>query len=227
MARIDTLTNFLTDVAESIRQKSETTEQIPASEFDTRIANLPSGGSAVIYQPTRISFGLYYYPFNDDGSYYDMSNEINGLDTSKVKSFANTFSNITGVPKVNLSSWNTSSCEDFTYMFEQSDFEYIDVSNFTFESAQMLGDFINNCYNLTTLILGEGWLSIDEWQLEDPEGLTPGGNIAIVPLIEGTPINDGNGYIYVPDDKVEDFKSHIVFSDYADQILPKSQIPTE
>lgn len=40
MARTDTLGNFLTDVAESIRTKEGTTEAIPASEFDTRISNL-------------------------------------------------------------------------------------------------------------------------------------------------------------------------------------------
>lgn len=45
MARIDTLANFLTDVAEAIRTKEGTTEAIPASEFDTRIANLSGGGS--------------------------------------------------------------------------------------------------------------------------------------------------------------------------------------
>ena len=40
MARTDTLNNFLTDVAEAIREKEGTTEVIPASEFDTRISNL-------------------------------------------------------------------------------------------------------------------------------------------------------------------------------------------
>ena len=45
MARTDTLGNFLTDVAEAIRTKEGTTETIPASEFDTRIANLSGGGS--------------------------------------------------------------------------------------------------------------------------------------------------------------------------------------
>jgi hypothetical protein len=40
MARTDTLGNFLTDVAESIRTKEGTTEAIPASEFDSRISNL-------------------------------------------------------------------------------------------------------------------------------------------------------------------------------------------
>ena len=43
MARTDTLGNFLTDVAEAIRAKEGTTEKIHASDFDTRISNLPSG----------------------------------------------------------------------------------------------------------------------------------------------------------------------------------------
>ena len=46
MARNDTLTNFLTDVAEAIRTKGGTTDTINASEFDTAIANLPSGGGS-------------------------------------------------------------------------------------------------------------------------------------------------------------------------------------
>ena len=45
MARTDTLGNFLTDVAEAIRTKEGTTETIPASEFDTRIANLSTGSN--------------------------------------------------------------------------------------------------------------------------------------------------------------------------------------
>ena len=46
MARTDTLNNFLTDVATAIRTKGGTSEEIKASEFDTAITNLPSGGSS-------------------------------------------------------------------------------------------------------------------------------------------------------------------------------------
>ena len=46
MARIDTLSNFLTDVAEAIRTKGGTSEQISASDFDTAITNLPSDGGS-------------------------------------------------------------------------------------------------------------------------------------------------------------------------------------
>ena len=45
MARTDTLGNFLTDVADAIREKKGTSDAIQASDFDTEIANLPSGGA--------------------------------------------------------------------------------------------------------------------------------------------------------------------------------------
>lgn len=46
MARVDNLTNFLTDVANSIREKKGTTDQIPASSFDTEISSIQSGSSS-------------------------------------------------------------------------------------------------------------------------------------------------------------------------------------
>ena len=46
MARTDTLGNFLTDVAESIRTKTGETGTILASEFDTKIKNIQGGGAA-------------------------------------------------------------------------------------------------------------------------------------------------------------------------------------
>lgn len=47
MARTDNLSNFLTDVADAIRTKTGETDSILASDFDTEIANIPTGG--VIY----------------------------------------------------------------------------------------------------------------------------------------------------------------------------------
>ena len=43
MARTDTLINFLTDVAAAIKAKKGDSTSIPAANFDTEIANLPSG----------------------------------------------------------------------------------------------------------------------------------------------------------------------------------------
>ena len=44
MARTDTLGHFLTDVADAIREKKGSSDTIQASDFDTEITNLPSGG---------------------------------------------------------------------------------------------------------------------------------------------------------------------------------------
>ena len=51
MARIDNLNNFLTDVADSIREKKGTTELIPASAFDTEIDSISGGGGGGEWQP--------------------------------------------------------------------------------------------------------------------------------------------------------------------------------
>lgn len=45
MARTDNLTNYLTDVASAIKEKKGDSTPILASNFDTEIANLPSGGN--------------------------------------------------------------------------------------------------------------------------------------------------------------------------------------
>ena len=48
MARIDTLINFLTDVAAAIKAKKGDSTPIPAADFDTEIANLPSGDDTML-----------------------------------------------------------------------------------------------------------------------------------------------------------------------------------
>ena len=40
MARTDNLNNYLTDIADAIREKKETTESINASEFDNEIRSI-------------------------------------------------------------------------------------------------------------------------------------------------------------------------------------------
>ena len=47
MARTDTLTNFLTDVAAAIRTKKGDNTAIPAANFDTEIVNLPSNTTLI------------------------------------------------------------------------------------------------------------------------------------------------------------------------------------
>ena len=61
MARIDTLINFLTDVAAAIKAKKGDSTLIPAADFDTEIANLPSGDDSVLIsliERTAMSFEI-------------------------------------------------------------------------------------------------------------------------------------------------------------------------
>ena len=52
MARTDNLSHFLSDVADAIRTKKGSSDTIQASDFDTEIENLPSGGGTT---PTQVS----------------------------------------------------------------------------------------------------------------------------------------------------------------------------
>ena len=52
MARTNNLTDFLTDVADAIKNKKGDNTPILASEFDTEITNLPSGSSSVVLDGT-------------------------------------------------------------------------------------------------------------------------------------------------------------------------------
>lgn len=55
MARTDTLGHFLTDVADSIRTKTGSETTITASEFDTAIGNIPTGGGNLQIKTVNIT----------------------------------------------------------------------------------------------------------------------------------------------------------------------------
>ena len=55
MARIDNLTNFLTDVATSIRTKKGTTNKIAPKDFDTEIESIQSGGGTPNLQEKSVT----------------------------------------------------------------------------------------------------------------------------------------------------------------------------
>ena len=56
MARTNNLTDFLTDVADAIKNKKGDDTPILASEFDTEITNLPSGGSSSVVLDGTMKF---------------------------------------------------------------------------------------------------------------------------------------------------------------------------
>lgn len=80
MARIDNLTNFLTDVADSIRSKTGKSETIAAEDFDTEIESIETGG------------GTFEEPLEKDVNFYD-------YDGTRLYSYTKAeFLNLTAMP---------------------------------------------------------------------------------------------------------------------------------
>lgn len=125
MARTDNLTNYLTDVADAIREKKGTTDVIPANTFDEEIKNLPSGGDVSEYFETTVTSltrngfmsklyvkkgpDLVLKPDVTDLSYFATNYEYSflpNMDTSNVTDFSNFMTNsnnVTIMPPYNTS----------------------------------------------------------------------------------------------------------------------------
>ena len=166
MARTNTLGNFLTDVADAIRNKKGTTDTIPASDFDTEIASIESGVDINEYLSDTITKGTsssggwlktiikLRSPLTVEGTsaeymfYGCPLNELPQLDTSNVKDTTSMFDgckNLTTIPQI-----DTSKVTRMNQMFYQcsnlTTIPQIDTSKVT-SMTYMFG----YCSNLTTI----------------------------------------------------------------------------
>ena len=144
MAKTDNLSDFLTDVANSIRTKTGTTEQINAQDFSNKILSIQSESTLKkLLDATKSTYYLFYI-------YRGTS--VDGLiqysDTENVTSISNMFvgcSNLTTVPLL-----NTSNVTDMTYTFENckalTTIPFLDTSKVT-----NMGYMFNNCQVLTSI----------------------------------------------------------------------------
>lgn len=168
MARTDNLKNYLTDIADAIREKEESTDKIPANEFDTRIKNL--GGASEQWEwalNNVINFNknnvtcfrnntyLKVFPnyFNEQTkTFTSFANAFEGcsnlisvdLDTSNANNFASIFSKCTNIRSVNI---NTSNGTDFSYfVYRCGNLEEINID--TSKGTNFLNAF-RECPKLT------------------------------------------------------------------------------
>ena len=110
MARIDTLNNFLTDVADAIREKKGTTEEIPAANFDTEIESIPSGGGVDINDYFNLA------PPKNKDTLASWILEVPDVDTSALESAQNMFQNCSSLTTIPL--LDTSKVINMSYMFQ-------------------------------------------------------------------------------------------------------------
>lgn len=235
MARTDTLGNFLTDVADAIRDKKGNTDPISASEFDTEIASIEGGGGDVSEYftdtagssesyarfitritkvfPIDMKFYKHYNGANSlsycfSGMYNlvdiseikkwdltnivsidhmfnscksledidftglntpvlnDMSYLFNGceklksvtfnIDTSKVTKANNMFTGCKALNSVDLSTFDTGSLTDISYMFQgctNTTFENINLNNLNVSNVTKAGWIFSSCNGVINLDL--------------------------------------------------------------------------
>ena len=165
MARVDSLGHFLTDVADAIREKKGTSDTIQASEFDTEITNLPSGGSshawsAIGYNGEPKSFQeMFDYSKeiydNWDNTIIDLKRKFVGdkklvwfplVDTSNVTNMNYTFNNCTSLKEI--PQFDTSNVTNMSGMFQQCEL-LENVPQFDTSKVTNMRDMFNLCKKLT------------------------------------------------------------------------------
>ena len=165
MARIDTLTNYLSDVAEAIKTKKGDDTPILASEFDTEITNLPSGGSsrawsAIGYngEPKSLLEMLVHSKEiydNWDNTIIDLKSKVSGdkklvwfplVDTSNVTNMNYMFykcASLKEVPQL-----NTSNVTNMSYMFFNCT-SLTEIPQFDTSNVINMSEMFSSCNNLT------------------------------------------------------------------------------
>lgn len=147
MARTDTLGNFLTDVADAIRTKKGTSEAIQASDFDTEIENLPSGGDLSEYFNTEVT-----------KNYYTPTSFIKKLPTititSNVTTVQSLFNNCSQLQNVKVVAPVGNSVTNMSYMFSScSALTEVDLSEFDTSNVTNMSSMFMYCKGFRALDL--------------------------------------------------------------------------
>lgn len=141
MARVDKLSNFLTDVANSIRNKKETTGPILASDFDNEINSLSSK-----YSPRHIAFASY------GGT--ELNDEFSRLDLSKVTSMKYMFYVCTNLENIDLGDFDASNVTNMYYSFNGcTNLKTVKIDKFNTKNVINMGGLFSDCTSLEELDL--------------------------------------------------------------------------
>ena len=172
MAKTDNLSDFLTDVANSIRTKTGTTEQINAQDFSDKILSIQTGGGSGstlknLLDATKSTYYLFYtykgtsvdglIPYGDTENVTDMNNMFIGcsklttiplFNTSNVTNMGAMFyqcGSLTTIPQLDTSNV-TNMYQMFSYCYALTTIPLLNTSNVTNMEQMFL-----QCGSLTTI----------------------------------------------------------------------------
>ena len=167
-----------------------------------------------------------------------ISLNLSNFDTSNVVDMNSMFSGCSSLKSIDVSNFDTSNVTNMNSMFIFcSELKSIDVSNFDTSNVVDMNSMFSECSSLTSIDLS----SFNTSNVTDSDGLFAGClNLTSVIInrpevfrLTGangfllTPIEAGNGYIYVPDDLVETYKISYGWTQFANQIKPISELQTK
>lgn len=226
MAKNDNLKDFVTDLADAIREKKGTTDLINPQDFADEIRNLPSGGDVdALVTRTITEYESNVIESVSKYAFYECS-EMTRVNAPNVKTILNlAFAYCTALSSIDFPHVENVALQAF-YMCQS--LASVNTPNLSYLSDLVFRDCkalkrleLNNCTNigsmcffmsgLTTLMLGA------------PNVCT----LANTNAFQSTPIANGTGYIYVPADLVDTYKSATNWSTYASQIKSIDELPNE
>lgn len=156
MARTNTLPNFLTDVADAIRTKKGTSDEITASNFDTEIENLPSGADLSDYfldennlsatssrnMLSVIVKKIPAFEYNNTSFQYAFKNcladeiDCSGFTFDSYNNLRNMFENCSNIKSLDLSAMSIISATNMQQMFDYcKNLTHIDMRSFDFTNV--------------------------------------------------------------------------------------------
>lgn len=208
MAIVTTDNRYYTDIAAAIRAKSGAQNQYRPEQMAAAIEAIPTGGTemedALVQRPASLT------EYTNDrvteiGSYFFYANSIIQIvsfpSVEYIKSAA--FWLCSKLVQVNMPSLTRTESNIFRGCKELETIDLPEVS-----ALNGNGHFLG-CTKLKTVIFRANSVC----------------SLGNTNSFQGTPIESGTGYIYVPDNLVEDYKVATNWVTYAAQIKPISELP--
>lgn len=152
MARTDNFKNYLTDVADAIREKTNTTDKIKASEFDTKIRGISGASEQWEWALNNvINFGSANPTFFRGNTYLKVLPNYFEEECAKITNWSNAFNGCFNLTEANI---NTSNGTSFNSIFQNCSklINVINTGNFSkgldftsaFRNTRVTDDVVQN-----------------------------------------------------------------------------------
>lgn len=237
MSKQNNLKEFLTDVADAIREKKGTTEKINPQDFSEEIRNLPSGEEVNTFGEVMV---------DNNGRGVAVISEIivsEGVESIADLAYSNCKFSHTSLPVSlkTIGSQAFASCSNLSTITLPDNVE--SIGEYAFCGCNNLKNLycpekivsypnwsFGNCDSMSCAVLSGDVTYIGAYSFTSKKleffvlrGVTSVATLESSAFSAKSKIATGTGYIYVPDRLVDSYKSATNWSAYADQIRPLSE----